>query len=179
MVAAESFFELGSDTGSIPVEISMQIIGLFSEGLYSSPNKAIEELVSNSFDADATLVHVALDADLGNPDATIAVIDNGVGMDGDGLRTHWIVGDSIKALSRTTPMGRRTIGKFGIGKLAAYVLGNRLTHISRVGRKYYSTTMDFSAIPRTVSVSSTTTQRKTPVHTSHLHLQRQGLLAGG
>ena len=51
------FFELGSLKDQINVEISFQIIALFSEGLYSSPNKAIEELVSNAFDADATCVH--------------------------------------------------------------------------------------------------------------------------
>ncbi len=79
-------------------------------------------------------------------------------MDEEGLRIHWIVGDSIKRASRTTAKGRRTIGKFGIGKLAAYVLGDRLTHISKIGGKYYSTTMDFSTIPKTASVTS----RKAP-----------------
>jgi hypothetical protein len=42
----------------IPVRISFEIIRLFSEGLYQSPHKAIEELVSNSFDAGAQLVHI-------------------------------------------------------------------------------------------------------------------------
>ena len=149
----EPFHRIGDKTGSIPVEISLQIIGLFSEGLYSSPNKAVEELVSNAFDADATKVHVSVDADLASPDSTIAVIDNGSGMDGDGLRIHWVVGDSIKRAARTTGKGRKTIGKFGIGKLAAYVLGNRLTHVSKIGGKYYSTTMDFSRIPQTASVA--------------------------
>lgn len=41
------FFETGTVADEIHVEISFEIIGLFSEGLYSSPNKAIEELVSN------------------------------------------------------------------------------------------------------------------------------------
>lgn len=160
IVAEQPFYALGDKTGSIPVEISLQIIGLFSEGLYSNPNKAIEELVSNAFDADATTVHVNVDADLANSDSTIVVIDNGTGMDDEGLRIHWIVGDSIKRAARTTTKGRRTIGKFGIGKLAAYVLGERLTHISKVGRKYYSTTMDFSKIPKTASVTARPTSGK-------------------
>ena len=37
----------------IEVRISYEIIKLFSEGLYQSPHKALEELVTNSFDADA------------------------------------------------------------------------------------------------------------------------------
>lgn len=159
-MTSEPFHLLGDKTGTIPVEISLQIIGLFSEGLYSSPNKAIEELVSNSFDADAATVHVSVDADLAAEDSTIVVIDDGLGMDAEGLRIHWIVGDSMKRAARTTAKGRRTIGKFGIGKLAAYVLGNRLTHISKVGRKYYSTTMDFSTIPKTASVTSNSPPRQ-------------------
>lgn len=145
--------EKGSVTDHINVEISFQIIGLFSEGLYSSPNKAIEELVSNAFDADATKVQVVLPPDRASDDASIAVIDNGTGMDDEGLKIHWIVGDSIKSVNRLTPGGRRTIGKFGIGKLAAYVLGNRLTHVSKARGRYFATSMDFSSIPKTVDIS--------------------------
>lgn len=144
------FFEAGTVSDQIDVEISLQIIGLFSEGLYSSPSKAIEELVSNAFDADASHVDVVLSKDLHQNDATIAVLDNGEGMDAAGLKIHWIVGDSIKRLNRLTSSGRRTIGKFGIGKLAAYVLGRRLTHITFRNGVYSSTTMDFGRIPSTV-----------------------------
>lgn len=153
MPAAEtSFHETGLVTDKISVEISLQIIGLFSEGLYSNPNKAIEELVSNAFDADATHVHVVVPADRASADASIAVIDDGTGMDQHGLKVHWIVGDSRKSRNRVTANGRRTIGKFGIGKLAAYVIGNRLTHITKSNGKYYSTSMDFSTLQRTVDV---------------------------
>lgn len=141
------FYESGTVTDHINVEISFQIIGLFSEGLYSSPNKAIEELVSNAFDADATCVHTVMSSDRVASDASIAILDNGTGMDATGLKAHWIVGDSLKASNRTTARGRRTIGKFGIGKLAAYVLGTRLTHITKTDGRFFSTTMDFKAVP--------------------------------
>ena len=58
-------------------------------------------------------------------------------------------GSSASATSancRRSPRGRQQIGKFGIGKLATYVLANRLTHISKRGTKYYSTSMDFGKI---------------------------------
>ena len=42
----------------IPVPISYEIIRLFSESLYQSPHKAIEELVSNGFDAGARSIFV-------------------------------------------------------------------------------------------------------------------------
>lgn len=92
-----NLFEItGNTTDQINVEISNRIIQLFSEGLYSSPNKAVEELVSNSFDAGAKNVHVILSPDLRDPDATIVVIDDGEGMDADELKEHWIIGKRVK-----------------------------------------------------------------------------------
>lgn len=159
-----SFYEAGTVTDQINVEISFQIIGLFSEGLYSSPNKAIEELVSNAFDADATCVHTVMSPDRADPSASIAILDNGTGMDASGLKIHWIVGDSVKANNRVTARGRRTIGKFGIGKLAAYVLGTRLTHITKANGKYFSTSMDFTAIPAPLPAAERTLESEaTPI----------------
>jgi hypothetical protein len=141
-------YAIGKKIASIDVRISYRIIQLFSEGLYSSPNKAIEELVSNSFDAGATNVHIILAPDLISTDATIAVIDDGEGMDESGLRAHWLIGVSDKRnVERNTPKGRPQIGKFGIGKLATYVLSNRLTHITKRSGRFFSTSIDYSTIP--------------------------------
>ncbi|MFK0025589.1 ATP-binding protein [Streptomyces sp. NPDC090798] len=132
----------------IPVEISFEIIRLFSEGLYQSPHKAIEELVSNSFDAGAKSARIItprsksedpLGAD------SLWVIDNGSGMDEEGFARLWRVAESTKSADSTV-QGRRPIGQFGIGKLAAYVLAWRLTHISKVGEYYYYASMDFKKV---------------------------------
>ncbi len=142
------FVTIGKKAANIDVKISYRIIQLFSEGLYSSPNKAIEELVSNAFDAGATKVHILISPDLAHEDATIAVLDNGIGMDEQGLQQHWLIGVSNKRMANfKPPAGRKQIGKFGIGKLATYVLAEHLTHISKVGKKYYATSMDFRKIP--------------------------------
>jgi len=171
-LATAAFYEAGSVTDHINVEISFQIIGLFSEGLYSSPNKAIEELVSNAFDADATCVHTVMSPDRASPGASIAIIDNGTGMDSNGLKVHWIVGESTKNEKRVTDRGRRTIGKFGIGKLAAYVLGNRLTHLTKADGKYYSTSMDFTVIPTPVPAAQrAAANTATPVDPVQLDLR--------
>ena len=140
-----AFVVLGRETGKIPVRLSHRIITLFSEGLYTSPNKAIEELVANSFDAGAETVHVVTNLG-GGGDDTIAVFDDGEGMDGDGLKSHWLIGRTNKRDLSSTPHGRPQIGKFGIGKLATYVLANRLTHICKRGKKYYSASMNFREI---------------------------------
>jgi hypothetical protein len=48
-----TFATAGSEAEKIDVRLSYRIVRLFSEGLYASPNKAIEEMVTNSFDAGA------------------------------------------------------------------------------------------------------------------------------
>ena len=146
-----NFAAIGDRTDDIDVRLSYRIIELFSEGLYTSPNKAIEELVANSFDAGARKVHVLLSSNLHDQDATIAVFDDGEGMNQEGLKRHWLIGISNKRKLPTLPRGRQQIGKFGIGKLATYVLANRLTHISKYDRKYYSTSMNYQAIGKRVN----------------------------
>ncbi len=144
------FAAIGDTTDDIEVRLSYRIVELFSEGLYTSPNKAIEELVANSFDAGALRVHVLLSSNLHDQDATIAVFDDGEGMDQEGLKRHWLIGISNKRRLSSLPRGRQQIGKFGIGKLATYVLADRLTHISKCGGKYYSTSMDYRSIDKRV-----------------------------
>src|SRR2546425_5828005 len=118
----DELYTAGKEISSIDVRISYRIIQLFSEGLYASPNKAVEELVSNAFDAGATNVHVVLSPDLLGDDSTIGVIDDGAGMDEQGLRDLWLIGVSNKRRPDIVPpRGRKQIGKFGIGKLATYV----------------------------------------------------------
>ncbi len=140
------FVSIGKSIDTIDVLLSYRIIDLFSEGLYASPNKAIEELVANSFDAGAQRVVLLLSPNMHAQDATITVIDDGEGMDVVGLKQHWLIGISNKRQLDSLPRGRQQIGKFGIGKLATYVLSERLTHISKRDGKYYSTSMDYTAI---------------------------------
>jgi hypothetical protein len=146
MTSEPTYAQTGTETDKIDVRLSYRIVRLFSEGLYSSPNKAIEELVANSFDAGAQRVAVFLPADFHDQAATIAVLDDGEGMDAEGLKQHWLIGKSLKRDLAQLPRGRNQIGKFGIGKLATYVLANRLSHVSKKGGKYYGTSMNFKAV---------------------------------
>jgi HSP90 family molecular chaperone len=142
------FTEIGKETDHIDVRLSYKIIELFSEGLYASPNKAVEELVANSFDAGAQHVQVLVSDNLHAQDATIVIIDDGVGMDTGGLKQHWLIGSSNKRELAMLPRGRQQIGKFGIGKLATYVLATRLTHITKSNGRYHSTSMNYGRIDR-------------------------------
>lgn len=170
MTEAPNFAAIGDETDNIEVRISYKIVELFSEGLYTSPNKAVEELVANSFDAGARRVHVLLSSRLHDQDATIAVFDDGEGMDQDGLKRHWLIGISNKRKLSRLPRGRQQIGKFGIGKLATYVLANRLTHISKCGGKYYSTSMNYRRIKRRVDQE---VESKTPIKIALRELTEQ------
>ncbi|MDE2731949.1 MAG: ATP-binding protein [Bacteroidota bacterium] len=142
-----TFREAGTRISEIPVSLSYAIIRLFSEGLYKSPHKAVEELVSNSYDAGAKRVHILLpdQSDADAPDTPLWVIDDGHGMEDQGFHKLWRVADSDKAQASATN-GRPPIGQFGIGKLAAYVLAWRLIHVSRVANRYLLTEMDFRAV---------------------------------
>ncbi len=96
MATEPTFVAIGSATDKINVRLSYRIVELFSEGLYASPNKAVEELVANAFDAGATNVQVILSPNLHEQDATIVVIDDGGGMGVEGLKQHWLIGISNK-----------------------------------------------------------------------------------
>jgi len=138
-----NFTNAGNRVDEATVKISKRIIQLFSEGLYSSPNKAVEELVCNSFDAGARNVHVIISDDLGANDATIVVIDDGEGMNVSGLQAHWILGKSTRR--DRSASGRKPIGKFGIGKLATYILAGCLTHVCKLGEQIHAVTMDYNS----------------------------------
>jgi hypothetical protein len=135
---------IGTPAERIPVELSYQIIHHFSAGLYTSPNKAIEELVSNSYDAFATHVDVMLPENLSAKEATVWVVDNGQAMDIAGFHDLWLIGESRKRDAESSE--RPPIGKFGIGKLATYVLAKHLTYICKRSGKYFAISMDFSKL---------------------------------
>lgn len=136
---------VGTVIDSIPVTISYKIIELFSAGLYSSPNKAFEELVSNLYDAGASQVSVYVPLDKSLPESIIWVADNGSSMNKAELKQFWKIGESDKRINEN--QDRMPIGKFGIGKLATYVLTHKLTLLCKANDgKYYATTMNYSNI---------------------------------
>jgi len=60
----------------LQMRVNAQILEHLSKGIYSNPARAVKELVSNAFDADAT--HVTIRA---KPELDIfSISDNGSGM---------------------------------------------------------------------------------------------------
>ena len=145
-VQPATFVDGGKKAGEIDVLLSYGIIDRFSMGLYSSPNKAFEELISNAYDAGARHVWVRVPDRLDSPDAYLAVIDDGISMDIGGFEELWEIGVSSKrpdSGEELINLGRAPIGKFGIGKLATYVLATQLTYVCKKGGKYLALTMDY------------------------------------
>lgn len=140
--------EIGRKASSIPVEVSTRFLEHFSEQLYSSPQKAFEELISNGWDAGADFVDIRISSDLDTQDATMAVLDNGSSMDEAGLKALWHIAFSPKR-ERPEQFGRKVVGKFGIGKLATYVLASRLTYICKASDgKIRRITMDYGRVDK-------------------------------
>jgi hypothetical protein len=119
------------DEGHVPVDVSYDIIRQFSAQLYTTPRKAIEELICNSYDAGANECRVVLPQKTKQP---LVVLDNGKSMDFEGMRTLWQVARSPKVVTNGERIANKRfqIGKFGVGKLAAFALGERLTHVTCV-----------------------------------------------
>ena len=118
-LVADALAELTQVGEPIEVSLSNELVHLLSDQLYQSPLKAIEELVVNAYDADATECRIFVPVLSDRTRNYIVVFDNGVGMDREGLTDLWQIGRSNK---RTEEIERRRkrkqIGKFGIGKLA-------------------------------------------------------------
>lgn len=137
--------ELGEHKGDLPVALSNELVHLLSEQLYHSPLKAIEELVVNSFDADAPECRVFVPSPSDTDHPFIVVYDNGTGMDYQGLGNLWQIGRSNKRDAEIALRAKRKqIGKFGIGKLATYTISNELTYLTRVDDVILSVTIEFT-----------------------------------
>jgi hypothetical protein len=110
-----------------PKEPAIDLIKILSEGTYTSFPQALKELISNSYDADATKVTLEFDEEF----TSLTVHDNGVGMTSDEFKDVFMSiarGKSNSSVSGTkTAGGRQRIGRFGIGSLSIVGTASKLT----------------------------------------------------
>ncbi|MDA8171736.1 MAG: ATP-binding protein [Nitrospiraceae bacterium] len=112
----------------IPVTIDKSHIVTIGERLYAESIEFVRELVNNAYDADATLVEIALSGD------TIEIRDNGSGMDVEGLKQYFNIGSQQKLYSPRSPVHNRDrIGQFGIGKFASLSACRRFEVLTKRG----------------------------------------------
>ena len=98
------------------LSVDKRIILLLSASTYESFPRALREMVSNSYDADATSVEI----DLSTKDQSLTVADNGSGMTPDEFGFFLRIAGRQRMKTRTTVLGRKRIGQFGIGFLAMF-----------------------------------------------------------
>jgi signal transduction histidine kinase len=114
-----------------------RIIHTIGQHLIKDPQAAVMELVKNSYDADAQNVRIRFQ--IGTDAASksvlrITVVDDGAGMNYDQVTNSWLVPATPDKVSRrVSPNGRQLQGNKGIGRFAAFMLGDEifLTTISR------------------------------------------------
>jgi hypothetical protein len=108
-------------TGSLELTVDQdRIFTELSERLYTSYLEAFRELIiQNTFDADAKKVEVTVKPDI------IEIVDDGTGMDLEGIEEFLIIGSDAKVDSEQSTSGRPFIGGKGIGRLSWAQLGDK------------------------------------------------------
>lgn len=99
------------------MKVGSQILELLSKGIYSAPENALKEVISNAFDADATKVQIRF---LPEEDK-LEITDDGEGMDYNDFDQHFaFISRSGKRDEGeiTKKYKRPIIGKIGIGFIA-------------------------------------------------------------
>jgi len=113
-------------TESILVTIDKSHIITIGERLYAESIEFVREIVNNAYDADAALVEILV------TDDTIEIMDNGSGMDREGLRQYFNIGSQQKLYDSKSPAFHRDrIGQFGIGKFASLSACKRFEVITK------------------------------------------------
>ena len=126
------------------IDVAASIIADISSGIYRTPANALKELISNSFDVDATEVFINTGYSNFN---VFTCSDNGKGMSiRDFIWYMQHIGGSVKRLPKdTTDMARPIIGKLGIGILGVSQICREFTVISSAGEgEKFEATIDLS-----------------------------------
>lgn len=111
---------------------AMSIIQM-GEELIGHPTTAINELIKNSYDADANECSIYFHLDNGR--SFMLIKDDGSGMDDKMLFGKWLqpsMSDKRKIDARSKKYKRFFLGNKGIGRLAAMSLGRYTTVISKI-----------------------------------------------
>ena len=143
-------FRLEKKIGEIQIgtmKVGSKILEMLSKGIYTAPWNSLKELISNSFDADATTVEITYYP----KDNKLIVIDNGMGMDYIDFDEHFtfiVKSEKRKEGLLTEIYKRPVIGKIGIGFIAVNELCNKIKVISskKGSDTNFEALIDFSKI---------------------------------
>ncbi|RYY00519.1 hypothetical protein EON78_00940 [bacterium] len=98
------------------ITVDKRIVKILSEQTYENFPNAIRELITNSYDADATRVDVTLNLNKEN----INIRDNGWGMSEQEFNEYIRIAGQRRERKIKTSSGRYIIGQFGVGFLSVF-----------------------------------------------------------
>lgn len=105
---------------SVKFELTYAAMKMFGKQLYSNVGSAISELVANGLDAKANNIYISINI-VDKHNATVEVLDDGIGMSPDDIRENYI---KIGHNKRKGDNSNKFLGRKGIGKLAALYLSD-------------------------------------------------------
>ena len=111
-------------TKSYELNIDPRILELLGPSLYTNIYYVLAELIANAYDADAQNVHISIE------DERIRIEDDGQGMSYEHGVKQFL---NVAAISRstedeaTTPLGRKKMGRNGVGKIASLSISDQVT----------------------------------------------------
>lgn len=112
--------------------------------MYSHTPPAIAELIANSYDACAEEVNIRL---YDGEQFKIEVEDNGDGMTFDEVNDYFLrIGRNRRKEKQPNSCKRKPTGKKGLGKLALFGLGNKITIITKKENSQVKFTLDYNEI---------------------------------
>lgn len=99
------------------ITVDKRIVSVLSQSTYDNFPRALKELITNSYDADAKLVNISINLEK----ETIIIEDTGSGMNASDFEFYLrIAGKTRKKENNKSPFGREILGQFGIGFLAVF-----------------------------------------------------------
>lgn len=133
--------------------ISLNALEHLGINLYSNIPAVLSEIVANAWDADAKLVTIVIDSSKG----MITIEDNGTGMNRDEVIDRFLtVGFKRRdAMGTTTALGRKPMGRKGIGKLSIFSIARVAEVFTKKGKTRTAFRMDRDKIKKAIEGKST------------------------
>lgn len=136
------------------MSISLNVLNHLGLNLYSNTPAVIAEVIANAWDADATEVDINYD----KKEKSVTVLDDGFGMDEKDINKKYLhIGYQKRRDLKggaTTPMGRRPMGRKGIGKLSLFSIANKILVQSKKGVDENAFLMDAEEIRKCLQKST-------------------------
>lgn len=108
----------------LTLKVELTVIEDLGIKLYGTLPPVLSELISNSWDADATKVDIILPEKI-TPESTIEISDDGHGLSYEDIQKKYLmIGRKRRQDGEITTNGRKIIGSKGLGKLSVFGIAN-------------------------------------------------------